>query len=52
MWRDHPFRQRNKTSERAVGVRVGGDGERGGGGGGGVGPNLKKEVRTPLPTMS
>ena len=49
MWRDHPFRQRNKTSERAVGVRVGGDRERGGGG---VGPNLKKEVRTPLPTMS
>ena len=25
MWWDHPFGQRNKTTERAVGVRVGGD---------------------------
>ena len=36
MWRDHPFGQRNKTTERAVGVGVGGDR------GGGIGQNLKK----------
>ena len=42
MWRDHPFSQRNKTTERAVGVGVGGNKEEGGGGGG-VGQNLKKE---------
>ena len=33
MWRDHPFSQRNKATERAVGVEVG-DEEEGGGGGG------------------
>ena len=38
MWRDHPFSQRNKATERAVGVEVG-DEEEGGGGGG---QNLKK----------
>ena len=27
IWRDHPFSQRNKTTERAVGVGVGGDRE-------------------------
>ena len=37
MWRDHPFSQRNKTTERAVGVGVGVNME-----GGGVGQNLKK----------
>ena len=31
MWRDHPFRQRNRTTERAVGVGVGGDREVGAG---------------------
>ena len=30
MWHDHPFGQRKKTTERAVGVRVGGDREGGG----------------------
>ena len=25
MWRDHPFSQRNRTLERTVEVRVGGD---------------------------
>ena len=36
MWYNHPFGQRNKTTERAVGVGVGSDrGE-------GVGQNLKK----------
>ena len=25
MWHDHPFNQRNMTSERAVGLGVGGD---------------------------
>ena len=34
MWHDHPFGQRNKKTERAVGLRVGGN--RGGG------QNLKK----------
>ena len=29
MWRDHPFSQRNKTTERAVGVRFGDNRERG-----------------------
>ena len=32
MWHDHPFSQRNKTTERTVAVEVGGDkevGERG-----------------------
>ena len=29
MWRDHAFSQRNKTTERAVGVSVGGDMEEG-----------------------
>ena len=33
MWRDYPFSQINKTTERAVGVGVGGDRERGWGGG-------------------
>ena len=32
MWRDHPFSQRNRTIERAVGVGVGRDKEVGGGG--------------------
>ena len=25
MWCEHPFSQRNRTTERTVGVRVGGD---------------------------
>ena len=25
MWRDHPFSQRNRKTERTVGVEVGGD---------------------------
>ena len=33
MWHDHPFSQKYKATERAVGVRV--DRERGGGGVGG-----------------
>ena len=37
MWRDHPICQRNKTTERAVKVGIGGDRE-----GGGVGQNLKR----------
>ena len=37
MWRDHPFSQRNKATESAVGVEVGDEGE-----GGGGGQNLKK----------
>ena len=60
MWRDHPFGQRNKTTERAMGVGVCGDRR------GEVGQNLKKKggqaiqgglhnkigrVRTLLPTM-
>ena len=35
MWRDHPFSQRNKTAERAVGVGVGDDREK-------FGQNLEK----------
>ena len=31
MWWDHPFSQRNKAIERAVGVGVGGDRKDGGG---------------------
>ena len=33
MWHDHPFSQRNKSTEGTVGVRFGGDREKGGGGG-------------------
>ena len=33
MWHDHPFSQRNRTAERAGGVRVVGDREIGGEGG-------------------
>ena len=40
MWHDHPFSQRNRTTERLVGLQVGGD--RGMGGGEGVGQNLEK----------
>ena len=40
MWHDHPFSQRNRTTERSVGVRVGGDREIGGGEG--VEQNLEK----------
>ena len=29
MWRDHPLSQENKTTERAVGVGIGGNRERG-----------------------
>ena len=36
MWHDHPLSQRNRTTERTVGVGVGGDREVGGG------QNLKK----------
>ena len=48
MWCNHPFSQRNKTIERAVGVVVGEDRKgrkKGGGGGGGDGQNLKKGGR-------
>ena len=34
MWHDHPFSERNKTTEREMGVVVGDGRERGGGGGG------------------
>ena len=44
MWRDHPFSQRNKATEWAVGVGVGDKREVMGGGGEG-GQNLKKEGR-------
>ena len=40
MWRDHPFSQRNKTTQRIVRVEVGGDGK-----GGGGREDLKKEGR-------
>ena len=40
MWPDYRFSQRNKTIERAMEVRVGGDRE-----GGEVGQNLKKGDR-------
>ena len=40
MWHDHPFSQRNRTTERSVGLQVGGDREMGGGEG--VGQNLEK----------
>ena len=55
MWCDHPFNQRNKTTEKVVGVGFGGDRE---GGGGwtkfekGGGRQYNKGVRTPLATMS
>ena len=39
MWHDHPFSQRNKTTERAVVVGVGGDRK-----GSGAGQNFKKGV--------
>ena len=38
MWRDGPFSQRNRTTERTVGIGVAKDREVGGG----VGQNLKK----------
>ena len=38
MWRDHPFSQRNKTTERTLGVGVAVNREMGGG----SGQNLKK----------
>ena len=41
MWRDHPFSQRNRTTERTVGVGVGSDREVWGRVGV-VGQNLKK----------
>ena len=44
MWRDHPFGQRNMTTERTMGVGVGGDREVRGGGGRGVAQNLKKGI--------
>ena len=40
MWHDHPISQRNRTTERTVGVGVGSD--RDIGDGGGLGENLKK----------
>ena len=42
MWRDHPFSQRHRTTERAIGMGVGGD--RGVGGGGGLEKKMKKGV--------
>ena len=39
MWRDHPFSQRNRTTEKTVGVGFGGDRKVGGGE---VGQNLKR----------
>ena len=39
MWCDHSIIQRNKTTERAVGVGLGSNRE-----GGGVGQNLKREI--------
>ena len=41
MWRHHPFSQRNKTTERTVGLGV--DGDRKVGKGGEVGQSFKKE---------
>ena len=41
MWCDHPFNQRNRTTERTVGVGVGVGGDREVGGEAG-GQNLKK----------
>ena len=35
MWNDHPFSQRNRTTQRTVGVEIGRDKEVGGGAGGG-----------------
>ena len=43
MWSDHPFSQRNRATERTVGIWVGGDREVGEGGG--VGENLKNGGR-------
>ena len=43
MWHDHPISQRNRTTERTVGVGVGSD--RDIGDGGGLGENLKKGGR-------
>ena len=34
MWNDHPFSQRNRTTQRTVGVEIGGKKEVEGGGGG------------------
>ena len=65
MWRDHPFSQRNKTTEWADGVVTGGDREGGMWAGGGSldktwkrrgrqyrGSSWDSGVRTPLPTMN
>ena len=41
MWRDHPFSQRHRTTEWAIGMGVGGD--RGVGGGGGLEKKNEKE---------
>ena len=43
IWQDHPFSQRNRATERTVGVRTGGDREVGVGVLGEVGQNLKNE---------
>ena len=47
MWHDHPLSQGNMTTERTMGLGVGGDNkmEGGGGGGGGGRQNLKKRGR-------
>ena len=65
MWRDHPFSQRNKTTEWADGVVTGGDREGGMWAGGESldktwkrrgrqyrGSSWDSGVRTPLPTMN
>ena len=64
MWCEHPFSQRNRTTERTVGVRVGGDRKWGRGARGWWTKFLKKGegvrqyrgvlnrwLSTPLPTM-
>ena len=42
MWHDHPLSQGNMTTERTMGLGVGGDNKMEGGGGG---QNLKKRGR-------
>ena len=61
MWHDHPFSQRNRTTERTVGVEVGGDREvgvtgwtkfeKGSGSKHYRGVFMKRGVRTPQPNM-
>ena len=51
LWTDNTFSQRDKTTERTVGVEVGVDNKVGRGGEGWTKSEKEGQVSTPLPTM-